>query len=97
MQGSLEELDDLETLASWITKVEHYYSSDGLEVEAADGWKNKMMKKGWEYEWIATVKEGRVYNLSLNLSLMDGWKEEMEGGDDENRRIMGVSLPSCIL
>lgn len=46
-----------------------------------------------------TVEEGRVYNHSLNLSLMDGWKEEMGGGmcDDENRRIMGVSSPSSIL
>lgn len=78
-KGSLWEPDDLEILTSGITKVVHYYSSDGLEVESEDGWKDKMMKKGWEDEWIATVKEGRVYNLSLNLSLMDGWKEEVRG------------------
>lgn len=97
LEGSPEEPDDLEILARQITKVVHYYSSDGSRVESADGWKDKMMKKGWEDEWITTVKEGRVYNLSLNLSLMDGWKEEIGGSDDENRKIMGVSLPSCIL
>lgn len=36
-KGSLEEPEDLEILASRITKVVHYYSSDGLEVELYDG------------------------------------------------------------
>lgn len=78
-KGSLGELDDLEILTSQITKVVHYYSSDGLGVESEDGWKDKMMKKGREDEWIATVEEGGVHNLSLALSLMDGWKEEVRG------------------
>lgn len=96
-KGSLEEPNNLQILASRITKVVHYYSSDRLEVESAAGWKNKMMKKGWEDEWIATVKERRVYNLSLNLSLMDGWKEEMRGVMMKTGELWVSPFPWCIL
>lgn len=43
------------------------------------------------------MKEGRASLLLLDLSLMDGWDEEMRGCDDEYRRIMGASLLLCIL
>lgn len=74
---SLEEMDDLEILAS-----ADFQGWTFLFQTQAGGWawgwmKEQNDKKGWEDEWIATDKEGRVSSLSLNLSLMDGWKEGM--------------------
>lgn len=43
------------------------------------------------------ARRRRAPLLLLDLSLMDGRDEEMRGCDDEYRRIMGASLPSCIL
>lgn len=45
-KGSLEEPNDLEILASQITKVVHYYSTDRLEVEVG-GWMKEQNDEKW--------------------------------------------------